>query len=692
MIETKTGGRGNVNSGVGCSDASKDLSARLIEHEWIKMPDGCHLAARLWIPSIAEKVEVPTIFEFIPYRKCDVTRARDDEMCGYFVTQGYACVRVDMRGSGDSEGMAPPMFDKQERHDGVAVLRWIAAQPWSNGKVGMIGLSWGGSNALFCAAEHPPELGAIICVAGPHDSYGRDLLYKGGCLTNEVLRWANTLDGLNARPPNPSTVGKSWRPMWQTRLHRNKPEVFAYLRHQRRDDFWHERDLTEQLSSFTCPAFIVGGWADSSVGTNAPDLIAAMPAPRRGLMGPWAHCYPHHGVPGPAIDFLFEAVDWFDQHLKKDTLERPVDPALRAWMLEDVPARPFYPEAPGRWVAEPIWPSPNISPLRMFLNKNELGSSPLEPFETDECRSSQTVGMMGGKLMPSIDSAPREELPGDQSEDDAKSLCYTSPPLVDRLEILGAPEITLSLKVDRPLALIAVRLCDVAPNGKSKRVSYAVQNLTHRNSDMEPSPLIPGDAFQTRIRLHDIAYAFRPGHRVRIALSTTYWPLCWPSPEPVTLKVRTGESFVDLPRRLPRDDDPQLRHLSPPRHAPLSGRTVLRRPWSERKTVYDNALHETTLHIRDDAGCYRVDFNGIEVTSRSTETYKIRDDDPLSARMSFRSSWELRRADWHVRIESSTEVSCTLDRFVIDKSLYAYDGDALVHSKVEKKRIHRDHM
>ena len=314
---------------------------------------------------------VATIFEFIPYRLRDVMRARDTGMYGYFASCGYACLRVDMRGSGDSDGLLGPMYSVQERRDGVEVMRWIAAQPWSNGRVGMLGLSWGGSIALYCAAEAPPELGAIICIAGPHDSYARDIVYKGGCLINEVLGWGATMDALNARPPDPEIVGEAWRDMWRARLEGMTPEIAAYLAHQRRDAFWDERTVSD-LAAITCPALIVGGWADSTVGTGAPDLVAQLGGPRRGLMGPWAHKYPQYGVPGPAIDFLPYARRWFDRHLNGNEAVKDEEPALRAWMLEDVPAKAFYREAPGRWVGEAEWPSPHIKTARYFLNSQGL--------------------------------------------------------------------------------------------------------------------------------------------------------------------------------------------------------------------------------------------------------------------------------------------------------------------------------
>lgn len=657
---------------------------------WIPLADGCRLAARLWLPDAAENEPVATIFEFLPYRKRDVTRARDDEIHGYFAAQGFACLRVDMRGAGDSEGHIPPMYDPQERRDGIEVMQWIARQPWSNGKVGMIGLSWGGSIALQCAVEAPEELGAIVCVAGPHDSYGRDILYKGGCLINEVIGWATTMDALTARPPDPEISGPGWREIWLDRLRSMQPELNTYLQHQRRDKFWGDRDLTPQLSTVSTPTFLVGGWADSSVGTNPPDLVKWLSGPRKALIGPWGHKYPQHGIPGPAIDFLSEAKDWFDQHLRGKPPASP-DPILRAWMLRDIPTDMFYPEAPGEWVAETQWPAQDIALRRFFLNGNGLAERATTgdelPVSTD-----QTVGLLGGELMPGFAAGPGDELPGDQSADDDASLCFTSEPLEADFDLLGAPEIAISLRSDLPRAMLAIRLNDVSPDGRSRRVSYAVQNLAHRNSETAPELLHPGAIETVRIRLHDIAYSFREGHRIRVAISTTYWPLCWPQPCAATVKISTGLSHIDLPERPRRESDAGLRPFGPPPDNLMPGRTSLAAPKRERQFVTDPETGHARLTIHDDNGTFRIDATDTEISSKTTEVYSIHPDDPLSAELTIDWEWQFTRGDWQTVTRNRCAVRCDADRFFVRHSLTALEGDDEVYSTESMTSFERDHM
>ncbi|MDX1487676.1 MAG: CocE/NonD family hydrolase, partial [Acidiferrobacterales bacterium] len=176
---------------------------REIENSWIPLSDGCRLAARIWLPEDAEASPVPAILEYIPYRKRDFTRARDEPMHHYFAGHGYAAVRVDLRGSGDSEGLLDDEYTEQEHDDAVEVIRWLASQPWCSGKVGMMGISWGGFNSLQVAARQPAELGAIITLCSTDDRYADDAHYMGGCVLNENLTWGSVLLTYNAFPPDP---------------------------------------------------------------------------------------------------------------------------------------------------------------------------------------------------------------------------------------------------------------------------------------------------------------------------------------------------------------------------------------------------------------------------------------------------------------------------------------------------------
>ena len=257
-------------------------AVREIENVWIPLSDGARLAARLWLPEDAERDPVPAILEYLPYRKRDFTATRDELTHAYFAGHGYACIRVDLRGSGDSECLLWGEYLKQEQDDALEVIDWIARQPWSTGAVGMIGISWGGFNGLQVAARRPPALKAIITVCSTDDRYADDVHYIGGALLQNNLTWGSTMLAYMTRPPDPALVGERWREMWLERL-RNLPLLVAeWLGHQRRDEFWKHGSVCEDFSDIMCAVYAVGGWTDGY--PNAiPRLLAGLEGTPQGL-------------------------------------------------------------------------------------------------------------------------------------------------------------------------------------------------------------------------------------------------------------------------------------------------------------------------------------------------------------------------------------------------------------------------
>jgi putative CocE/NonD family hydrolase len=230
--------------------------------------------------------------EYHPYRKTDSAAVADSRRHPYFAGHGYAALRVDLRGTGDSEGILYDEYLAQEQDDALDVLNWIAAQPWSDGQAGMIGFSWGGFNGLQIAARRPPQLKAVISIDSSDDRYADDVHYIGGALlASNMLSWAAFMLCINALPPDPEVVGESWRSMWQARLDQTPPYVHAWLSHQRRDVYWKHASVCEDYRAIECPVYAVGGWADGYT-NSVLRLLGNLSAPRKGLIGPWAHGYP----------------------------------------------------------------------------------------------------------------------------------------------------------------------------------------------------------------------------------------------------------------------------------------------------------------------------------------------------------------------------------------------------------------
>ncbi|HZD11521.1 MAG TPA: CocE/NonD family hydrolase, partial [Candidatus Binatia bacterium] len=430
-------------------------AVREIENTWIVLSDGTRLAARMWLPDDAgEDNPVPALLEYLPYRKSDGTAVRDALRHPYFAGHGYASIRVDMRGSGDSDGILYDEYLKQEQDDALEVLAWIAAQPWCTGDVGMFGKSWGGFNALQIAARRPPQLKAVIAMHFTDDRYADDVHYMGGCLlTSQMLPWASVMLGYNAAPPDPRFVGERWREMWMARMAQTPPYVEEWLRHQRRDDFWKHGSVSEDYGAIEIPVYAVGGWADA-YNNSVPRLLAGLSGPRKGLIGPWSHNFPEQGVPGPAIGFLQESVRWWDHWLKGRDMGIMAEPMLRLWMQEAVRPALFREQRAGRWIAEPAWPSPHVEERLYHLNSDgavgTLDATPA-PEKALSFVGLQQHGLETGEWGA---NGVRGEIAGDQRASDGQCLSFTSETLQAPLALLGRPRLSLALASDRPLALV----------------------------------------------------------------------------------------------------------------------------------------------------------------------------------------------------------------------------------------------
>lgn len=659
---------------------------REIQNVWVPLADGSRLAARIWLPEDADADPVPAILEYIPYRKNDWTWPRDATMHPYVAGHGYACARVDLRGSGDSDGILEDEYLPLEQDDALEVIDWLAAQPWSTGAVGMIGISWGGFNGLQVAARRPPALKAVITVCSTDDRYADDVHYMGGCLLAiDMLPWASQMLVWQATPPDPEVVGEGWRERWLERLDRTPPYVEAWLAHQRRDGYWRHGSVCEDFSAIECPVYAVGGWADG-YSDAVFRLLAGLECQRKGLVGPWAHAWPHEATPGPSIGFLQECLRWWDRWLKG--LETGVmdEPMLRVWMQEAAPPREQGGERPGRWVAEAGWPADGIESRVLQLARGALaeGAAPAARLVHS---SPQTAGADSGLWCPYGDAA---DLPADQRFDDGVSLCFDSAPLEERLELLGFPEVELALSVDRPCALVAARLCDVAPGGASTLVTRGLLNLTHRESHERPSALEPGRRYTVRIALNCIAYALPAGHRLRLAISTSYWPFAWPSPEPVTLTIETGAaSRLTLPVRAPKPADGALRPFEAAEGSPPIAVERLAEAYASRTVERDLAAGTSVLTYAYGSG--RVVLpNGIELAERYRESFRIVEGEPLSAEVATDHAIELGRGGWRTRVEAVSSLRSDGGSFAVVNRVDAFEGAHQVFGRTWTKRLPRD--
>ena len=660
-------------------------NVRVINESWIMLSDGVRLSAKIWLPDDAENDPVPAILEYLPYRYQDGTADRDALTHPYFAGHGYAAVRVDMRGSGNSEGVMLGEYLKQEQDDALEIIEWITSQNWCSGAVGMIGISWGGFNGLQIAARQPAALKAVVSICSTDDRYSDDIHFMGGSMLCDNIAWSTFMFSLNTTPPDPRLLGNNWQEVWLDRLRESGLWLTDWLEHQHRDEFYRHGSVCENYEDIKAAVYAVGGWADG-YSNSVFRLLSNLSSPCKGLIGPWAHKYPHFAKPGPAIGFLQECLRWWDHWLKGEENGTMDEPQLRFWMQDSVAPKTHHEYRPGRWLAEEQWPSPHIGSRVLFLNEHTLLPEAGEPAVLP-ISSPETVGLASGAW------CPHGEFPDQASDQRAEaggSLNFETAPLESDLEILGAPVVDIDVSCDRSSGQIVACLNEVLPGGAANRITYGILNLTHRNSHETPEPLVADREYRVRIRLNAIAHRFAAGNRIRLSLSTAYWPTVWPSPEKVTLRVRTASSTLTLPERSNRQTDHDIPEFPEPEAAPPLSKTVLRKPSSDWTITEDMQTGNVVVNQRFDEGEVIYDeYDGWNVDSTHDETFTIHPDDPSSARCDITWTEAFSRGAWNMSSRTRTSVTSTPTHFLLEAMLEARLGGKIVHDQKWKRSFRR---
>ncbi len=499
----------------------------------LPMRDSLELSANLFMPVAGESGEkFPAILEMIPYRKDDWRFQADHARMTYLAQRGYVGCRLDIRGTGSSPGLALDEYTPTETQDGYDAVEWLAAQPWSNGKVGMWGISYGGFTAIQVAMLRPPHLKAIVPMYATDDRYTDDVHYLGGCVTmSELAQYAVSQVGMNAMPPNPAYAREQWAEQWRTRLEQTPPWLIEWLRQQTDGPYWRSGSLAPAYERITCAIFHIGGWADSYTNPVLRMQEKCVNAPRKALIGPWVHSLPDSAYPGPNLDWLHEMTRFFDYWLKGEANGVMDEPPLTIFLREYSQPEPFPRQWNGHWHSEAAYPIERREERVLYLGEGILtgqGSRGAEEQERDNYPHRPTLGTHG-PLCWGAGAAPNG-LARDLRPDEALSLTYTSEPLTEPLVVIGFPEAILHLSCTAPVAHVVIRLADVAPDGPSSLVSMGILNLTHRQSHTDPQPLTPGEIYEIKVTLKATGYCFLPGHRLRLSVASAAWPIIWPSP------------------------------------------------------------------------------------------------------------------------------------------------------------------
>ena len=655
-------------------------AVEVVDNEWITLKDGTRLSARLWLPADARKVRTPVVWEYIPYRKRDLTRTSDDAWGHELAQYGVAYARVDARGSGDSGGVLVDEYLDQELSDGVEVIAWLARQSWSNGNVGMRGISWGGINTLQTAALAPTELKAIMPMCCTDTRFTDDAHYIGGALGLTDLQWGLSFKSVMALPPDPAIVGDRWRQMWQQRLDATPNILETWLSHEKNDSYWQRGSVSGDYARIKCPIYIVDGWVDTYV-NSVTRVLAHVKSPRKALIGPWSHNTPQSVSPGPGLDWAYEEVRWWKQWLAGEPTGIMDEPMLRVYMPYRTASETYPAETPGRWIAEAGWPSARITSHTWFLNDGRLSPTSGPPKNVSYL-ADRVVGLQKPEWLP----FPPEGLPGEQTPDDRSSLLFDSEPLNADLEILGRPVANIRVAANRRVAKLALRLCEVTPEGKSWLVTYGLLNLTHRNGHEQLAPLTPGQAYDVKIELSLIAHRFKKGNRIRLAVSESLWPLVWPSPEIVTLTITEGTSRLNLPVRpvLPDPSFPiPITHLKDEQLGALLG--LLKVTGPDEKGWYD---------IQQDVPpvSFTIQDTGTTITGAfgRKETLRIKRGDNSSCVWKGEHTIGFKRGGWDCTIYAAFKLTSTPEEFFIEEMLQASESDKVVFERGHKGSIQRD--
>jgi putative CocE/NonD family hydrolase len=502
----------------------------------IPLSDGVCLAGDLFLPD--SPGPFPGLVSYYPYHKDDLIGALFDHPNRYFAARGYASVLVDLRGLGNSEGVAWDVGDPREANDGAEIVEWAASQSWCDGNVGMWGMSYGGITSFQTAALAPAHLKAIVPMFGGLDHY-QDIVYPGGCFNclGILGGWGPFMTAMNLTPPMYQDPDGRWYRIWRERLNAGRaPYIMPYQQHPDYDEYWESKSIAAER--ITVPAFLMGAWRDifPEAMVRAYERIRG---PRRMLMGPWMHEMPD--LAGFAqVDYLAEMLRWWDCWLKG-----------AANGVRDEPPVVIYVQGQG-WRYESEWPITRTRDALTYLSLSDTGNGGLAtkpPPHASEVSyvGDPTVGVMAGLWDP---TGTGLGAPLDQGSDDVRSITFTGDPLPQALEITGSPEAIVFVALDQGAdANLVVKLCDVAPDGHSALITTGWAKASRRLSDEQArSQATKPEEF--RVSLWATSYVVQAGHRLRVSVSCGDFPRIWPTRSNPLIRLATGgptPSAVRLP-------------------------------------------------------------------------------------------------------------------------------------------------
>lgn len=644
-----------------------------LERGWLRMSDGVRLAVTYFRPVPRSPQETfPVLVEMLPYRKEDSFYRRDYPLYNWFTRRGYILVKVDIRGTGSSEGRLPPReYSDEEMSDAVDVIAQVAKMPGASGVVGMWGKSWGGFNSIQVAMQHPPALKAIMALYASDDLYHDDIHYIDGVL--HVDPYALQIDHENGlpSPPDYRTDSTYFANRFDTR-----PWLFTYLEHPVDDDWWRRKSLRFHFDQLTIPSFLIGGLLD---GYRDPVLrmLDSVHAPVKAEIGPWKHDYPNDGVPGPNVEWRQQALRWWDHWLKGKKNGVMDEPRLTVFVRAGQPPDATQATTRGAWRAED-WPITRTRWQSWYLSDDHRLADQRSSAKATDDHLRFIAGV--GTAVPEWWNDPT----GDMAADDGQSLVYDGPAMTEPVEIIGFPRVRLHVAADASIADWTLRLEDVAPDGQVALVTGTLVSGAQRESRLHPTPLPAGTAVDLVDTLHFTTWTFQAGHRVRLAIANSQFPMAWPTPYGMTtrLTIDNERSMLELPT-VPPATDAHARTLTLPapeaRVEAPDARTLRQIPASGQTVTHD-LLNKTTA----------VDFlahDGYEIADRSIdniekEHYETHGDQPADSHFLGDEVHIIKAAGGRtIRVRTVIDMRSDSARFLINVTRRLYVNGALTRTR-----------
>jgi uncharacterized protein len=643
-----------------------------LRREWLTMPDGVRLAATVWRPTPRDSTErFPVLLELLPYRKDDSFYRRDYPLYSYFVQRGYIMAKVDVRGTGGSEGRRPPReYSNDELSDAVAMIAQLARMPGANGAVGMWGISWGGFNALQVAMRRPPELKAILALHASDDLFHDDVHYIDGVL--HIDPYALEIDHENGLPATPDYPLDS---AYFANRFDAEPWIFTYLRQSRDGAFWRRNSLRFHQEPLNIPVYLIGGLLDG-YRDAVLRLLTSLRGPVKAEIGPWEHDWPDVGIPGPHYEWRARAVQWWDHWLKGRKGELMKEPRLLLFVRDAHPPNDTITTVPGRWQFVD-WPIKGTRAVMLHpAAGRRLLPDPARP-GTDSLRYVPDAGAAAGDWWG--------DRTGDMREDDAASLIYDTAPLDREMTIAGFPRLEATVTASAPLANWTIRLEDVSPTGAAALVTGAAANGTQLRSRVDPRRVPPGQAQRLALDLHFTTWTFQRGHRIRLAVSNAQFPMLWPTPFSMVTTLRTGSDAV---LRLPLIPPPAAAaHSLPPPEPRLeatNAATLDSAPPAGRRVTHDSTTGVTTYELRD-GDSYRIGDRRVDVSE--IETWEVQRDRPANAAFIGDEVHRIRMRQRELELRTRMEIRSSLEHLRV-----RFERTILENGSVVRRREWTDSM